>query len=242
MPDHCPPESRVRTPGLHPPARCRPRPREVLIEVAAAGVNQLTFQLTRDFYPPPPRAPCRHGGLGIILLAWAPGARLGVGDRACAPPSVGGYVSSPSPRPVSSCPCRTSTWWKPRVCPRRSRQSGRTYPHRGPGRGDASRARRVELGLHDRHPQLAPGVRLPRRRDQWDLRRSLPREQLRRDPDRPTAGRISRDELFAATDDRARRRDPSDSGSAALISTATLRRSHEGSTGQILQFSVDRDS
>jgi putative PIG3 family NAD(P)H quinone oxidoreductase len=72
----------------------QPAEREVLIRVAAAGLNGADLAQRRGFYPPPPGAPSWPGlevsgeiaGLGAAVTEWS------VGDRVCALLSGGGYA------------------------------------------------------------------------------------------------------------------------------------------------------
>ncbi|WP_203659775.1 NAD(P)H-quinone oxidoreductase, partial [Actinocatenispora rupis] len=67
---------------------------EVLIEVAAAGVNRADVQQRKGFYPPPPGAPEYPGlecsgtvaAVGVDVTGWS------VGDRVCALLPGGGYA------------------------------------------------------------------------------------------------------------------------------------------------------
>ena len=67
---------------------------EVLVEVAAAGVNRADLMQRQGFYPPPPGASTYPGmevsgtisALGSNVTGW------GVGDRVCALISGGGYA------------------------------------------------------------------------------------------------------------------------------------------------------
>ena len=71
-----------------------PGPGEVLIDVAAAGVNRADLLQRQGFYPPPPGAPPYPGlecagtitALGTGVAGWQPG------DHACALLSGGGYA------------------------------------------------------------------------------------------------------------------------------------------------------
>jgi len=71
-----------------------PGPGEVLIEVAAAGVNRPDVMQRQGFYPPPPGAPDTPGlevagtivQLGAGVTGWA------VGDQVCALVAGGGYA------------------------------------------------------------------------------------------------------------------------------------------------------
>ena len=72
----------------------RPGPGEVLIEVAAAGVNRADMMQRQGFYPPPPGAPPYPGlecsgtvaALGDGVTQWH------IGDEVCALLSGGGYA------------------------------------------------------------------------------------------------------------------------------------------------------
>jgi putative PIG3 family NAD(P)H quinone oxidoreductase len=72
----------------------RPGPGEVLIEVAAAGVNRADMMQRQGLYPPPPGAPPYPGlecsgtvvGLGEGVTQWH------IGDEVCALLSGGGYA------------------------------------------------------------------------------------------------------------------------------------------------------
>jgi putative PIG3 family NAD(P)H quinone oxidoreductase len=72
----------------------RPRPGEVLLEVAAAGVNRADMMQRQGFYPPPPGAPPYPGlecsgtvaALGDGVTQWH------IGDEVCALLSGGGYA------------------------------------------------------------------------------------------------------------------------------------------------------
>jgi putative PIG3 family NAD(P)H quinone oxidoreductase len=85
---------------------------EVLVQVAAAGVNRADLMQRQGFYPPPPGAPAYPGlevsgtvsALGTDVTDWA------VGDQVCALLSGGGYAEQvavparqllPVPRGVS---------------------------------------------------------------------------------------------------------------------------------------------
>jgi len=90
----------------------RPRAGEVLLEVAAAGVNRADMMQRQGFYPPPPGAPPYPGlecsgtvaALGDGVTQWH------IGDEVCALLSGGGYaeqVAVPAgqllPIPKSTC-------------------------------------------------------------------------------------------------------------------------------------------
>jgi putative PIG3 family NAD(P)H quinone oxidoreductase len=71
-----------------------PGPDEVVIEVAAAGVNRADLMQRQGFYPPPPGAPLYPGlecsgqvrAVGEQVTSWRPG------DEVCALLSGGGYA------------------------------------------------------------------------------------------------------------------------------------------------------
>jgi NADPH2:quinone reductase len=91
----------VETPGgpenmrIETAERPRPRNGEVLIEVAAAGVNRPDIQQRRGLYPPPPDASPVLGleVAGVVVEAGAGVARLHPGDRVCALVNGGGYAT-----------------------------------------------------------------------------------------------------------------------------------------------------
>jgi putative PIG3 family NAD(P)H quinone oxidoreductase len=71
-----------------------PGPEDVLIEIAAAGVNRADLLQRQGFYPPPPGAPPYPGlecsgtviATGAGVIRWAPG------DQVCALLAGGGYA------------------------------------------------------------------------------------------------------------------------------------------------------
>src|SRR5271170_6142631 len=72
----------------------RPGPGEVLVEVAAAGVNRADMMQRQGFYPPPAGAP-PYPGLecsGIIAALGAGVTQWDIGDSVCALLSGGGYA------------------------------------------------------------------------------------------------------------------------------------------------------
>ena len=72
----------------------KPGPKEVLIRVAAAGVNRPDVLQRKGGYPPPPGAP-QTPGLEIAgtVQALGPGARrYRTGDKVCALVPGGGYA------------------------------------------------------------------------------------------------------------------------------------------------------
>jgi putative PIG3 family NAD(P)H quinone oxidoreductase len=89
-----------------------PGPGEVLVDVAAAGVNRADLMQRMGFYPPPPGAPSYPGlECSGTVAATGPGAtRFTVGDEVCALLAGGGYAERvavaeghlfPKPRSVS---------------------------------------------------------------------------------------------------------------------------------------------
>src|SRR5260221_12404328 len=71
-----------------------PGPGEVLIRVAAAGVNGPDMHQRQGNYPPPPGASDIPGleVAGEIAAVGAGGTEWGVGDPACALVTCGGYA------------------------------------------------------------------------------------------------------------------------------------------------------
>src|SRR4030095_3874679 len=71
----------------------RPGPGEVLIEIAAAGVNRPDILQRRGLYPPPPGAPDILGLeiAGEVVGAGEQGAKL-LGRQVCALVAGGGYA------------------------------------------------------------------------------------------------------------------------------------------------------
>src|SRR5947208_708074 len=81
------------------------RPGEVLIEVAAAGVNRPDVLQRLGKYPPPPGAsdiPGLEVSGRVAAVDGAPGGRWRVGDRVCALVSGGGYAEY-CVAPASQC-------------------------------------------------------------------------------------------------------------------------------------------
>lgn len=80
---------------LQPTRRPRPEPKagEILIKVAAAGVNRPDVLQRSGVYPPPPGASDLPGleVAGIVAAAGA-GARFNAGDTVCALANGGGYA------------------------------------------------------------------------------------------------------------------------------------------------------
>jgi putative PIG3 family NAD(P)H quinone oxidoreductase len=72
----------------------RPGPGEVLIRVAAAGVNRPDILQRRGLYPPPPGAPSVPGleASGTIAALGADVSTVGIGQPVCALLAGGGYA------------------------------------------------------------------------------------------------------------------------------------------------------
>lgn len=72
-----------------------PRPHDVLIEVAAAGVNRPDVLQRLGVYPPPPGAPLTPGleVAGTIIALGSDVSQWRVGDRVCALVAGGGYAT-----------------------------------------------------------------------------------------------------------------------------------------------------
>lgn len=72
----------------------RPGPRQVLIEVAAAGVNRPDILQRMGLYPPPPGASDIPGleAAGVVAAVGEETARLKPGDKVCALLTGGGYA------------------------------------------------------------------------------------------------------------------------------------------------------
>jgi NADPH2:quinone reductase len=82
-----------------------PKPDEVLIKVAAAGVNRPDVAQRKGVYPPPPGAPQDIPGLEIAGVVDAVGSaitRWKIGDQVCALVSGGGYAEY-CPAPEGQC-------------------------------------------------------------------------------------------------------------------------------------------
>jgi putative PIG3 family NAD(P)H quinone oxidoreductase len=125
-------------------------PGEVLLEVAAAGINRADVMQRRGFYPPPPGAPS-YLGLEVSgrIAAVGPGVSgWRAGDEACALLAGGGYAERvavpagqllPIPRGVSltaaaGLPEVTCTVWS-NVFMRAGLASGETFLTHGGGSG-----------------------------------------------------------------------------------------------------------
>jgi NADPH:quinone reductase len=71
----------------------KPGPGEVLVKVAAAGVNRPDILQRRGLYPPPPGAPDILGlEIAGEVVAAGEGAELLIGERVCALVAGGGYA------------------------------------------------------------------------------------------------------------------------------------------------------
>lgn len=79
---------------IHEIARPKPGPGEVLIRVAAAGVNRPDLLQRRGLYPPPPGAPATLGlEIAGEVVAVGPGVtERAAGDHVCALLGGGGYA------------------------------------------------------------------------------------------------------------------------------------------------------
>jgi len=81
----------------------RPGPDEVLIKVAAAGVNRPDILQRRGLYPPPPGAPDILGlEIAGEVIAAGEGAAEVIGQRVCALVAGGGYAEYCA-APVGTC-------------------------------------------------------------------------------------------------------------------------------------------
>src|SRR3954453_10779808 len=81
----------------------RPGPDEVLIKVAAAGVNRPDILQRRGLYPPPPGAPDILGlEIAGEVIAAGEGAAEVIGQRVCALVAGGGYAEYCT-APVGTC-------------------------------------------------------------------------------------------------------------------------------------------
>lgn len=71
-----------------------PGPREILIRVAAAGINRPDILQREGLYPPPPGAPAEPGleAAGTVVALGAGSGRWRLGDRVCALLPGGGYA------------------------------------------------------------------------------------------------------------------------------------------------------
>ena len=80
-----------------------PRPGEVLVRVAAAGVNRPDILQRRGLYPPPPGAPDILGlEIAGEIVAAGEGAEEVIGQRVCALVAGGGYAEY-CVAPVGTC-------------------------------------------------------------------------------------------------------------------------------------------
>src|SRR4029079_16032748 len=81
----------------------RPQPGEVLVKVAAAGVNRPDILQRRGLYPPPPGAPDILGlEIAGEIVAAGKGAEEVMGQRVCALVAGGGYAEY-CVAPVGTC-------------------------------------------------------------------------------------------------------------------------------------------
>lgn len=83
-----------------------PGPGEVLVDVAAAGVNRADLLQRAGHYPPPPGAPAWPGlEVSGVVAALGPGVRgWAVGDRVCALLEGGGYAEQVTVRAAQVLP------------------------------------------------------------------------------------------------------------------------------------------
>ena len=111
--------------------RCRaPGPGEVLIRVAAAGVNRPDVLQRRGLYPPPPGAPSIPGleVAGEVVAAGEGVPDELIGQPVCALIAGGGYAEY-AVAPVGQClpvPRGADAWSRRRRCRRRCSPSGPT--------------------------------------------------------------------------------------------------------------------
>src|ERR1700757_1483875 len=105
----------IREPGppqvLRPVERPVPQPRagEVLIKVAAAGVNRPDVLQRKGAYPPPPGPAATPGleGAGVVVAAAAGVSEPAVGARVCALLAGGGYAEYATAPAVQCLPAPT---------------------------------------------------------------------------------------------------------------------------------------
>ena len=125
----------ISTPGgpevLGPETRPVPKPGagEILIRVAAAGVNRPDVAQRSGAYPPPPGASDLPGlEVSGTVVALGDGVeRFRTGARVCALVNGGGYAPTCRSWPRRRCRFRAaSRWWRPRRCRRIISPSGRT--------------------------------------------------------------------------------------------------------------------
>jgi NADPH:quinone reductase-like Zn-dependent oxidoreductase len=83
---------------------------EVLIKVAAAGVNRGDLAQVAGMYPPPPGAPQTLGleVSGTIASVAVRTVRWSVGDKVCALVAGGGYAEYASRMRAAFCPFRAA--------------------------------------------------------------------------------------------------------------------------------------
>jgi len=83
----------------------RPGPGEVLVEVAAAGINRPDILQRRGLYPPPPGASDILGlEIAGTVVGAGPGAEMLVGQKVCALVAGGGYAQY-CVAPAGTCLC-----------------------------------------------------------------------------------------------------------------------------------------
>jgi NADPH:quinone reductase-like Zn-dependent oxidoreductase len=105
----------------------KPGPGQVLIKVAAAGLNNADLLQARGKYPPPPGASTILGMevSGTVIELGAGVSEWKSGDRVCALLAGGGYAEEQSPMPAVCCLFLTVlTWSKRRACRKPSSPPG----------------------------------------------------------------------------------------------------------------------
>jgi len=87
-------EAGKRLPKIVKLALPKPGPHEVLIKVAAAGLNRADLLQVQGMYPPPPGAPETLGmeASGTVVATGASVSRWQTGDQVCALIPGGGYA------------------------------------------------------------------------------------------------------------------------------------------------------
>ena len=143
-----------------------PGPGEVLIDVAAAGVNRADLLQRQGLYPPPPGAPPYPG---LECSGRIAGARRGVTGwqsatrcARCSPAAATPRRSRSRPGRCCRCP-PGDAWPTPPACPRwPARCYSNVFQLAGAAaRGDAAGARRRQRHRHDGHPaRQALGARV----------------------------------------------------------------------------------
>src|SRR5262245_32933094 len=72
----------------------KPGPREILIKVAAAGINRADLAQVMGMYPPPPGAPQTLGmeASGVVVATGPGSSPWALGDQVCVLVPGGGYA------------------------------------------------------------------------------------------------------------------------------------------------------